>query len=68
MAKCWKCLKRCRADISCIWCRRGPMCLNCACDCRRWPEGHADENGRPLCTNCGLTTCECRTGHEGDLG
>ncbi len=34
MAKCWKCLKRCRADIVCLWCRRGPMCLTCKCDCR----------------------------------
>lgn len=39
MAKCWKCFKRCRADLSCLWCGRGPMCLNCKCDCRLWPGG-----------------------------
>lgn len=36
MAKCWKCAKRCRANESCAWCGRGPMCLKCQCDCRLW--------------------------------
>lgn len=36
MAKCWKCFKRCQARRSCAWCGRGPMCLNCKCDCRLW--------------------------------
>lgn len=44
MAKCWKCSKRCRADISCLWCRRGPMCLKCKCDCKLWP---ADKEAAP---------------------
>ncbi len=38
MARCWKCHKRCRADLSCLWCRRGPMCLGCKCDCKLWPS------------------------------
>ena len=68
MAKCWKCHKRCRADMRCLWCGRGPICLACACDCRLWPEGQADASGRPICEHCGLTVCECRSGFEGDLG
>ena len=67
MAKCWKCLKRCRRDMSCLWCGRGPMCLDCACDCRLWPNKD-DEDGHPRCDNCGLRECEYRTGREGDLG
>lgn len=38
MAKCWKCDKRCRADVSCAWCGRRPMCLSCKCSCKKWEE------------------------------
>jgi hypothetical protein len=36
MAARWKCGKRSRRDESCAWCGRGPMCLNCKCDCQMW--------------------------------
>jgi hypothetical protein len=42
MAACWKCGKRARRNESCAWCGRGPMCLNCKCDCKLW-ELHESE-------------------------
>jgi hypothetical protein len=64
MATCWKCFKRCRADISCLWCRRGPMCLNCECDCPYVQQLRAEEAARVVALPPPRRTPETTTDDE----
>ena len=50
MALCIRCGKRANRRHACLWCGRGPVCLRCKCDCRRWedPEVVVQRIGRLL--------------------